>query len=313
MIEGTTKDSHGGSRSRRVRWRPRTVPRAHEPCRTDAMMLLESWGVAVPYARNDLDGMRVYFENDGGDRVPVVILGGFLDSIELVRRAPISRALATLPGEFRLIYVDHRGHGRSDKPHDAAAYAMPMRVADVVAVLDDLRVERSHFIGISWGGRLCFGIGEHAPERIRSFVTIGQHPYTIDPEGPLARVVGEALTAATKHGIGALVEAFEAIAGRYPDAVREVYLACDAAAMRAAWHAAVEEGPVSENLGAWKARILICVAEDDVDFLDQARRAAEEIPNAEFLLIGGTDHLGVDTSEIDPVLPAVLRTLRETS
>jgi pimeloyl-ACP methyl ester carboxylesterase len=277
------------------------------------MMLLESWGVAVPYARNDLDGMRVYFENDGGDRVPVVILGGFLDPIELVRRAPISRALATLPGEFRLIYVDHRGHGRSDKPHDAAAYAMPMRVADVVAVLDDLRIERSHFIGISWGGRLCFGIGEHAPERIRSFVTIGQHPYAIDPEGPLARVVGEALAASTRHGIGTLVEAFEAIAGRYPDAVREVYLACDAAAMRAAWHAAVDEGPVSENLGAWKARILICVAEDDVDFLDQARRAAEEIPNAEFLLIGGTDHLGVDTSEIDPEMPAVLRTLRETS
>jgi len=54
-------------------------------------------------------------------------------------------------------------------------------------------------------------------------------------------------------------------------------------------------------------------AEDDVDFLDQARRAAEEIPNAEFLLIGGTDHLGVDTSEIDPEMPAVLRTLRETS
>lgn len=254
----------------------------------------------------------MYFEDDGGVGTPVVILGGFLDPIELVRRAPIARALATLPGEFRLIYVDHRGHGRSDKPHDAAAYAMSLRVADVVAVLDERGIERAHFIGISWGGRLCFGIGEHAPGRIRSLVTIGQQPYAIDPDGPLARVVGEALAASTKQGIGALVEAFEAIAGRYPDEVRDVYLACDAAAMRAAWHAAMEEGPVSEDLGAWKTRCLICVAEDDVDFIDQARRAAEEIPNAEFLSIGGTDHLGVDTSEIDPVMPAVLRTLRNT-
>ena len=86
-----------------------------------------------------------------------------------------------------------------------------------------------------------------------------------------------------------------------------MYLACDDAAMRAAWHAAMEEGSVSDDLGAWNARCLICVAEDDVDFFDQARRAAEEIPNAEFLSIGGTDHLGVDTSAVDPVLPAVLR------
>ena len=265
----------------------------------------------MPYARNDLDGTRSYFEDNGGGGAPVVILGGFLDPIELVRRAPIARALATFPGEFRLIFVDHRGHGRSDKPHDAAAYAMPIRVGDVVAVLDDLRVERSHFIGISWGGRLCFGIGEHAPERIRSLVTIGQQPYAIDPEGPLARVVGEALAASTKHGIGALVEAFEAIIGRYPDTVREVYLACDAEAMRAAWRAAMDEGSVSENLGAWHTRCLICVAADDVDFYDQARRAAEEIPDAEFLSIGGTDHLGVDTSAVDPFLPAVLRTLRK--
>lgn len=269
--------------------------------------------VFVPYAKNGLDGTRVYFEDDGEGGAPVVILGGFLDPIELVRRAPIARALATFAGEFRLIYVDHRGHGRSDKPHEAAAYAMSIRVADVVGVLDERCIERAHFIGISWGGRLCFGIGEHVPERIRSMVTIGQQPYAIDPDGPLARVVGEALAASTEQGIGSLVEAFEAIAGRYPDEVRDVYLACDAAAMRVAWHAAMEEGPVSEDLGGWNVPCLICVAEDDVDFFDQARRAAEEIPNAEFLSIGGTDHLGVDTSPVDPVLPAVLRTLRGTS
>jgi hypothetical protein len=34
------------------------------------------------------------------------------------------------------------------------------------------------------------------------------------------------------------------------------------------------------------------------------------IPNAEFVPIEWTDHLGVDTAQIDPVLPAVLRTLR---
>jgi pimeloyl-ACP methyl ester carboxylesterase len=255
----------------------------------------------------------VYFEDDGGRGTPVVILGGFLDPIDLVRRAPIVRALHELPDEFRLIYIDHRGHGWSDKPHDPEAYAMRVRVHDVLAVLDELGIERAHHLGISWGGRLCFGLGEHAPERVRSLVIFGQQPYAIDPDGPLARVVGEALAASKELGIGALVEAFESIVGRYPDDVRSMYLSCDATAMRAAWEAAMAEGAVSEDLGAWEVRCLICVAEDDEDFFDQAKRAADEIPNAEFVTIAGTDHLGVDTARVDPVLPAVLRTLTETS
>ena len=187
---------------------------------------------------------------------------------------------------------------------------MPLRVADVVAVLDELGIERAHVIGLSWGGRLAFGIGEYAPERARSLVIVGQQPYAIDPDGPLARVVRKAMAASRDQGIEALVLAFEAIAGRYPEAVRAVYLASDAAAMRAAWSSAMAEGAVSENLGTWVVRCLICVAADDVDFFDQARRAADEIPNAEFVAIGGTDHLGVDTAPVDPVLPAVLRMLR---
>jgi len=267
----------------------------------------------MPFAINARDASGVYFEDDGGDGIPIVILGGFLDPIELVRGAPIARALAAYYAEFRLVYVDHRGHGRSDKPHEAEEYAMPRRVADVVAVLDELGIERAHFIGISWGGRLCFGIGEHAPERVRSLVVIGQQPHAIDPEGPLALVVGEALAPSQGRGIEALVEAFEAMAGRYPEAVRATYLASDSAAMRAAWSAAMAEGAVSEDLASWDVRCLLCVAADDEDFLDQARRAAEEIPRAEFISIEGTDHLGIDTAEVDPILPAVLRMVREAS
>jgi pimeloyl-ACP methyl ester carboxylesterase len=253
----------------------------------------------------------VRFEDDGGGGAPVVILGGFLDPIELVRRTPIAQALARFTDEFRLIFVDHRGHGRSDKPHDADAYAMSTRVADVVAVLDEVKIQRAHLLGISWGGRLCFGVGRHAPERVRSLIAIGQHPYEIDRNRPLARVVGDALEAANQRGIEALVEAFEAIAGSYPDDVRSTYLACDADAMRAAWEAATAEGAVAEDLETWSMPCLICAAEGDADFFEDARRAASEIPDAEFVAIPGTDHLGVDTARVDPILPAVLRTLRD--
>jgi pimeloyl-ACP methyl ester carboxylesterase len=264
----------------------------------------------MPFATNRRDGTRVYFEDDGGRGSPVVLLGGFLDPVELVRTAPLAQALGEMADEFRLVFIDHRGHGRSDKPHDAESYAIALRVADVVAVLDELNIRRTHVVGISWGGRLCFGLAEHASERVRSLVIIGQQPYAIDPDGPLARVVGKALVTSKEQGIEALVLAFESIAGRYPDPVRALYLDCDAAAMRAAWDAALLEGAVSEDLRSWRTSCLICVAADDVDFFDQARRAADEIPGAAFIAIEGTDHLGVDTARVDPVLPAVLRTLR---
>jgi pimeloyl-ACP methyl ester carboxylesterase len=149
----------------------------------------------MPFATNAIDDHRIYFEDDGGAGTPVVVLGGFLDPLDLVRDAPIARALDERREEFRLVFVDHRGHGRSDKPHDPPSYAIHLRVADTVAVIDELGIPRAGFVGISWGGRLCFGIGASAPDRVRSLVVIGEQPYAIDREGPLARLVGDALEA----------------------------------------------------------------------------------------------------------------------
>lgn len=264
----------------------------------------------MPEATNPIDGTRIYFEDDGGAGAPVVIHGGFLDPVPLVRRSPTAEALRPFSDEFRMVFVDHRGHGRSDRPHDPSAYAIALRVADAIAVLDALGIDAAHFVGLSWGARLGFGIGHHAPDRARSLVLIGQHPYAIDTNGPLARLVGDALEASRREGIQALVEAFEAIVGRYPEDVRTHYLATDAAAMRAAWSAAVAEGDVATDLGSWSTPCLVAVAEQDVDFFEQARRAAEEIPTAEFVPVEREHHLGMDTANVDPLLPAILRTLR---
>jgi pimeloyl-ACP methyl ester carboxylesterase len=262
----------------------------------------------MPFATNPIDGEPVFYEDDGGAGRPVVLLGGFLDPIELVRRAPLVRALAT--EDLRFVFVDHRGHGASGKPHDPEAYAMPVRVADVVAVLDAAEIERAHVVGLSWGGRLALGIGEHAPARARSLVVVGQQPYVMDPDGPLARVVAGALGGPGPPTIEPLIESFEAIAGRYPPEVRELYLASDAAAMRAASLAVMTEGAVSDRLREWSLPVLFCMAAGDADFFEQAKRAAEEIPDAEFVVAEDTDHLGMDTADARPALEAVLHTFR---
>lgn len=265
----------------------------------------------MPYATNALDGSRVYFEDDGGDGEAVVFHGGILDSVELVRASNIARALRELSDEFRLIYADHRGIGRSDKPHEVESYAMPLRVADAVAVLDELDIERAHFIGASYGGRLGFGIGEHAPDRVLSLVIGGQQPYAINLDGPLARVVTETLAESRRQGsLEPFVEALESFSGiRFPDAQRTLYLDNDAAAIEAASSAMVSEGEISKDLRAWQVRCLIYAGSGD-DFHDQARQAADEIPNAEFVSLEELDHVGAHLARADPLLPTVLRTLR---
>ncbi len=262
----------------------------------------------MPFATNTLDGTRVSFEDDGGEGAAVVLHGGFLDSIDEVRESRIAQALPA--NEFRLIYVDHRGLGRSDKPHDPDAYAMPLRVGDAVSVLDELSIERAHFIGTSWGGRLCFGIGEHAPQRLLSLVIGGQQPYAW-PDTAITRVVTEGLVASRKEGMEALARALETFWDvRFPDARRTRWLGNDPAALEAAWKAALAEGPISKELPAWKVRCLIFIGAGDADFLDQAQQAAEEIPSAQFISLEGLNHYGAHTGQDDPLLDAILRTLR---
>lgn len=264
----------------------------------------------MPYARNGRDGSRVYFEDDGGEGDPVVFHGGLLDTVDLVRASPIAQALQPLSDEFRLIYVDHRGIGRSDKPHGVDAYAMPLRVADALAVLDELYIERAHFIGTSYGGRLGFGIGEHAPECVLSLVIGGQQPYAVDPNTPVARAITEGATAAQEEGMEAFVQALETAFGtRAPDAQRAAYLDNDPAAIAAMCQVMVDEGAIATDLGSWPIPCLIFVGARDADFHDQARRAAGEIPNGEFISLEGLGHLDAHWAH-DVVLPAVLRTLR---
>ena len=88
-----------------------------------------------------------------------------------------------------------------DKPHSGAdAYALTTRVADSVAVLDAVKVDRAHFVGSSWGARLGFALGEHAPERVLSLVLCGNQPYAWNLDSPTARAVAAAVAASRHEG-----------------------------------------------------------------------------------------------------------------
>ena len=85
-----------------------------------------------------------------------------------------------LKGDYRLILVDARGHGQSDKPQDPSAYGLEKRVADVTSVVDAMGVAKAHFWGYSMGGWIGFGMAKYAPDRVDRLVIGGSHPYARD-------------------------------------------------------------------------------------------------------------------------------------
>lgn len=125
----------------------------------------------MPYATNQ--GVRVHYRVEG-EGPPLALQHGFTWNMESWSRHGYVEALRP---HYRLVLVDARGHGASDKPHDSPAYALSLRVGDVVAVLDALGIRTAHFWGYSMGGWIGFGLAKYAPERIRGLIIGGAHPY----------------------------------------------------------------------------------------------------------------------------------------
>ncbi|HTE64131.1 MAG TPA: alpha/beta fold hydrolase [Solirubrobacteraceae bacterium] len=105
---------------------------------------------------------RVYGE---GPRVAVLVHGLLLSQR---MHEPLARALAERGN--RIVTLDLRGHGRSDRPPDMWRYGMGFFAQDVVALLDHLGVDEAVVGGTSLGANVTLDVASLAPERLRGMV-----------------------------------------------------------------------------------------------------------------------------------------------
>jgi len=116
----------------------------------------------------DSAGARIRYVDEG--RGPaVVLIHGFTGTIE--RSWVNTGVLPGLARDYRVVAIDLRGHGHSDKPHDAAAY--DELGEDVIRLLDHLRIEHAHAVGYSLGGIILARLLVAHPQRFRSAVLGG--------------------------------------------------------------------------------------------------------------------------------------------
>ena len=160
------------------------------------------------------DGLRLYYRDYPGahDRVPVLCLHG------LTRNSADFEDLAPhLASTRRVLALDVRGRGRSDRDPDPGRYHAGTYVGDVAGLLAALGIERVILVGTSMGGIIGMIHGAAHPGGLAGLVLNDIGP-EIDPAG-LARIagyVGRGGPVASWKEAAAAVRAINGIA--FPDA-----------------------------------------------------------------------------------------------
>jgi len=118
-------------------------------------------------------GLRLHYEVHGPDNgTPIVLVHGFASDYQLNWVG--TRWQETLTGAgFKVIGLDCRGHGHSDKPHDPAAYRTEIMAADVVRLLDHADVPKAAYLGYSMGARIGLQVAIDHPGRVTRAVLGG--------------------------------------------------------------------------------------------------------------------------------------------
>jgi len=113
------------------------------------------------------DGTRLYYE-EAGSGTPVIFVHEFAGDYRSWE--PQVRFFSRY---FRCIAYNGRGFPPSDVPEDGNRYSQEHARDDVIAVLDHLKIERAHVVGLSMGGFATLHVGITYPQRARSLVVAG--------------------------------------------------------------------------------------------------------------------------------------------
>jgi pimeloyl-ACP methyl ester carboxylesterase len=111
--------------------------------------------------------------NDVGKGPVVLLIHGFPDSSRLWRH----QVKVLTEAGLRVVAPDLRGFGESERPADVKDYRVGRSVADMVALLDGLGIERARVVGHDWGASVAWALAMMAPQRVERLAALSTaHP-----------------------------------------------------------------------------------------------------------------------------------------
>ncbi len=209
---------------------------------------------------------------------PILLIHGFASTHAVNWVFPQWVKTLTEAGR-RVIAFDNRGHGRSEKFYDPAAYAMPKMAQDAHALLDHLQIEVADVMGYSMGARIAAFFAKADQSRVRTLILGGLGHHLVDQAGlPLG--IADAMEAPS---LADLTNPMQRLFRSFAEATKSDLKAL-AACMRGARQVLSEE-----EIGAIDLPVLVAVGTED-DVAGDPHRLAALFRAARAVEIPGRDH-----------------------
>ncbi len=232
---------------------------------------------AIPAAKASgvvaVGGADIYYAVYGeGD--PLILLHGGLGNTE-----SWANQIPTFAKHYKVIAIDSRGHGRSTR--DDATYTIALMTKDVLAVMDDLKIQKARVVGWSDGANIAINMAMNYPSRTEKVFAFGAN----------YNVAGSRDDYETNPVVGLFIEKAQSDYARLsptPDDF-EGFVGALTTGM---WEH--EPNFTHKQLGEIKAPIAIVFgAHDEFIKLEHAKNMAALIPNSKFILFPNGSHFAL--------------------
>jgi len=231
-----------------------------------------------------------------GEGPPITVLHGFTQAGRSWREV-----ISKMPAGWKWIVPDLRGHGETQTRHGSTC-SMDTCLEDLLALWDDLGVERTHLAGYSMGGRLALHVAARRPDRVLSLLTIGAHAGLEEDAREGRRRGDEGLAERIeKEGMEAFVDywgalpLFAGLERRGPSYVAQVraerlqnHVAGLACSLRGMGAGTME--PVWNDLGQVTFPCTFVAGQQDHGYVASARRLAATVRNGKFEIVPRAGH-----------------------
>lgn len=236
---------------------------------------------AAPSGFFDSDRVMIHYETYGEGK-PIVLVHGYASSLK--GNWVAANWVETLQPVRRVVALDCRGHGESDKPHESEAYGGKNMSQDVLRLMDHLGIAEADLFGYSMGAGIATYLLAHHRERFTSVILGGIGNVFEAGRGERSRVIADAMLAEDRSQITDPVGlAFRAFAELDPNNDLKALGAC---ALR------VREPMDRDDLADVDIPVLIVNGAND-ELAGGADELVAAIPGARLVTIPDTDHLSV--------------------
>ncbi|WP_226004062.1 alpha/beta fold hydrolase [Natrinema salinisoli] len=232
----------------------------------------------------DSDGVRLAYDDlrpdgDDGTAAPIVLVHGFASSRH-DNWYDWDWDEALLGAGRRVIALDCRGHGESEKPHAPEAYDTATMAADVIRLLDHLGIDQADLLGYSMGGRIGLEALYTYPERFNAGVLAGIGSATLEASDAGERIADGLLTDDPDELSDPVGKRFRTFAETTDNDLEALAACARSRTPPADW----------EQLSDVERPVLIVAGEDD-DVAGDPRELAARFPDGEAVVVSDADHL----------------------